>query len=77
MWHEQVYCSKEKVVLKLGKSVIAVGTRCPDVHANELVVRGLCTVTWNNDRCRIVRHMCLHLMVMDREVAYIGKTVYT
>ena len=45
-----------------------MGARCTDVRANELliVVRECCTLTWNNARCYIVRHMCLHLMVMDR-----------
>ena len=46
MWYELVHCSKEKVVVVVvlsGKSVIAVGVRCTDVRANELlVVRGCC-----------------------------------
>ena len=34
VWHELVHCSKERVVLSGKKSVIAVGARCTDVHAN-------------------------------------------
>ena len=74
MRHELVvHCSKERVVviavvLFSGKSGIAVGARCTDVRANEfLVVRGDAVYrTWNIVRCYIVRHMCLHLVVMDR-----------
>ena len=39
VWHEPVHCSKERVVLS-GKSVQAVGARCTDVRANELLVVG-------------------------------------
>ena len=45
VWRGLVHCSKERVVLVVlsGKSVIAVGARCTDVRANELlVVRGCC-----------------------------------
>ena len=42
VWHGRVHCSKERVTLS-GKSVIAVGTRCTDVRAYELLmVRGCC-----------------------------------
>ena len=43
--------------------MIAVGARCTDVRANELlVIRGCCVYrTWNSARCYIVR-----LVVMDR-----------
>ena len=52
MWHELVCCSEERVVVLLsGKSVIAVGARCTDVRANELLVRGRCTVAWYSARC--------------------------
>ena len=46
LWHELVHCSKERVVVVLSrKSVIAVGARCTDVRANELLVaRGCCVV---------------------------------
>ena len=53
-----MYVSKERVVLS-GRSVIAVGARCTDVHANELlVVRGCCVpnVEWCA-RFYTVRHI--------------------
>ena len=47
--------------------MIAVGARCTDVRANELLaVRDAVYRTWNSARCYVVRHMCLHLVVMDR-----------
>ena len=45
VWHELVHYHKERVIVFIsGKSVIAVGARCSDVRANELllVVRGCC-----------------------------------
>ena len=67
-----MHCSRERVAVVVvsisGKSVIAVGARCTDVRANELlVVRGCCVYrTWNSARCYMVRHICSHLVVMDR-----------
>ena len=65
VWLELVHYSKERVVLS-GKSVIVVGARCADVRANELLVVRGCCVPYVSSRCCIARHMCLHLVVMER-----------
>ena len=47
--HELVHCSKERVVLAVvlgGKSVMAVGARCTDVCANELLVVRRCCLPY-------------------------------
>ena len=56
-----MYWSKQRVVFS-GKSVIAVGARCTVVRANEFVVRGCCTVTWNK-KCSLP-HTRSHVLTL-------------